>query len=211
VRKTRKSKFIVAAVTLAILALGIIAARHVLGNPPPIFDTPDNGVDIAVLSSDPRVGMGISVDVTPESWTIFIIPVSLTRGTLPKKLTAALIVSQDWYLRGVDEYKQSIDEGSSHHGFLNLPLRRSYRFQSPIRFRSHRSSRWRREIPTSEPITAPPSGFQASVGPPPRASTHETICAARGSYTMGLSTPRERFGTVLIKATGRPRPKLPST
>ncbi len=110
-RRTRKSKVIVAALTLAILALGTFIGRHVLGNPRSVFDIPSNGVDIAVLSSDPTVAMGITVDVTPESWEIFIIPVPLTHEALPKKLTAALIVSQDWYLRVDSEYRQSIEKG----------------------------------------------------------------------------------------------------
>lgn len=111
-RRSRRSKVIVAVLTLAILTLGTFIGLHVLGNPRSPLDLPDDGVDIAVLSSDPAVNMGIAVDVTPESWVIFIIPVPSTHEALPKKLTAALIVSKDWYLRAVDSrYRQSIDKG----------------------------------------------------------------------------------------------------
>jgi hypothetical protein len=107
VGRIRKSKLIVPAATLTILVLGAISGRHALGSLPPSSPS-DDGIDIAVVSSDPTVAMGITVDVTPESWVIFINPVALSPEVLPKNLTAALIVSQGWHLRGIDNgYRQN--------------------------------------------------------------------------------------------------------
>jgi hypothetical protein len=153
-RRSGKSKVIVAVLTLAILALGTFIGLHVLGNPRSPLDLPDDGVDIAVLSSDPTVDMGITVDVTPESWVIFIIPVPSTHETLPKKLTAALIISKDWYLRAIDSrYRQSIDKGFIAP-WLFKPTDAQV-IQVPVSDLTPGFSRWGLRTSTLEPLTVP--------------------------------------------------------
>jgi hypothetical protein len=84
-----------------------VLAWLALGSTPGQESVPDDGVDVAVVSDSPDVSVGLTIDVTADSWDIMVASTVAEGAAYPPGAIAALMVSDGWHLRGVDsKYRQ---------------------------------------------------------------------------------------------------------